>query len=401
LTIGAGQRTARPAKPAAELTVARTTDELEEVRAAWQSIPWRRLDPDADYYVTVVRARPEVVRPHILLLPNVEGAETVFVARLEDVQLRTSVGYRVLHQPSVRALTLVHGGVAGADTFEKAARLIEELRATLARREADVVVLPALCTDSPLYEAASTRVPFLYRGHGADPTVHWALRLPATFDEYLRSRSKKTRENLRVYRNRLFRDHGDDIGVRIFRAPEEADALFRDVDTVAAKTYQRSLGVAFADTNEQRALTKLGLERGWFRVYMLYLRGEPIAFWPGSAYNGTFFVGTPGYDPAYGEYSIGTFLLMRVVEDLCSDAAIELLDFGFGEAEYKRRFGNERWEEADIVLYAPTVKAIRINLTRTALSGAARLAKRTLAHAGLAAALKRRWRRRLAGGGRS
>lgn len=401
MTAAAEQATARARKPAAGLTVARTTDELEGVRAAWQGVPWERLDPDPDYYFTVVHARPKVLRPHVLLLPNAEGVETVFVARLEDVQLRTSVGYRVLHQPSVRALTLVHGGVAGADSLENAARLVDELRATLARREADVVVLPALRTDSALYEAASTGAPFLCRGHGADPTVHWALRVPASFDEYLRSRSKKTRENLRVYRNRLFRDHGDGIGVRVFRAPEEAEALFRDVDTVAAKTYQRSLGVAFADTNEQRALTKLGLERGWFRVYMLYIRGEPIAFWPGSAYNGTFFVGTPGYDPAYGDYSIGTFLLMRVIEDLCSDTEIDVLDFGFGEAEYKRRFGNESWEEADVVLYAPTVRAIRINLTRTALSGAARLAKRALAHAGLAAALKRRWRRRLVGAGRS
>jgi CelD/BcsL family acetyltransferase involved in cellulose biosynthesis len=401
LTAAAGQATARPRKPAAGLTVARTTDELEGVRAAWQGVPWRRLDPDPDYYFTVVHARPKVLRPHVLLLPNAEGAETVFVARLEDVQLRTSVGYRVLHQPTVRALTLVHGGVSGADTFEQAARLVAELRATLARGEADVVLLPALRTDSPLYGAASTLPPLLCRGHRPERTVHWALRLPPSFDEYVRSRSKKTRENLRVYRNRLFRDHGDDIAVRVFRTPAEADVLFRDVDAVAARTYQRSLGVAFADTEEQRALTKLGLERGWFRVYMLYVRGEPIAFWPGSAYNGTFFVGTPGYDPAFGEYSIGTYLLMRVVEDLCSDEEIEALDFGFGEAEYKRRFGNESWEEADLVLYAPTAKAIRINLTRTAVSAGVRLAKRTLARAGLAAALKRRWRRRLAGAGSS
>ena len=371
---------------------ARASEGLEGLRASWEAIPWARLDPVPDYFLTVVRSRPEVVRPHVVRLAEDDGDPVWFVARLEDVRLTTSVGYRSVHRPRVRCLTLVHGGFHGADTAARANAVVAEVRRVLASGEADVAVLPSLRPGSPLHDAAS-RVPSRVRELGARGT-HWALRLPDTFDDFVRSRSKKTRENIRVYRNRLHRDHGD-VTLRVFRAAEEADELFADLDAVSGKTYQRGLGVAFAATPEQRALAQLELERGWFRAYVLYAHGEPIAFWAGTAWNRTFFVGTPGYDPAYADYSIGTYVLMRVVEDLCADDGIDVLDYGFGDAEYKRRFGSESWEERDVLLFAPTLRGLRLRLTRRAVTGAVRLAKAGLERAGIERRVKQRWRRRL------
>ena len=103
---------------------------------------------------------------------------------------------------------------------------------------------------------------------------------------------------------------------------------------------------------------------------MLSAGDRPIAFWSGAGFNGTFFVGTPGYDPAFAEYSIGTYLLLRVIED--SDRRRRRSSrstTGFGESEYKRRFGSESWEEEDVLIFAPTVRGVRINATRTAVGG--------------------------------
>jgi CelD/BcsL family acetyltransferase involved in cellulose biosynthesis len=378
----------QPAGP----TVVRTIEAVEGHRAAWNSIAWTRVDPELEYFLTVLRTRPEVVRPHVIFVPA-EGEFSAFVGRLENVRLRTWAGYRAIYSPLVRSITLVHGGIAGADNTERAATLLGELRRSLSSGEADVAFLPSLRTDSPLYEAATALPSRLAQSEGE--SVHWGLRLPESFDDFIRSRSKKTRENVRVYRNRLVRDHGDRLSLKVFCSREEADVLFRDLDAVAARTYQRGLGVAFADTEEHRALTLFGLERGWWRAYVLYIADEPVAFWAGTTYNRTLFVGTPGYDPAYSAYSIGTYLLVRVVEQLCGDHEIDAIDFGFGDAEYKRRFGNESWTEADVLLFAPTVRAVRINLTRSAVGGAARLGRAALTRAGVASRLRQRWRRRL------
>jgi len=373
----------------------RTVEEVEAAKAQLEAMPWRRLDPVPDYALAVVRSRPEVVGPYVEILPSPGGERIVFVGRLEDVPLAVTVGYRTLYRPVARAITLVHGGVRGADSPAAAATLFERLREALANGEADVVSFPAIPVGSALH-AAATAVPRLLRNHHARRSTHWALRLPDSYDEFLRSRSKKTRENVRVYRNRLLRDHGDELSLRVYREPDELEEFLAAAEQVAVKTYQRGLGVALADTIEERALTGLAFERGWFRGWVLSAGDRPIAFWSGAGFNGTFFVGTPGYDPAFTEYSLGTYLLMRVIEDLIADPTVDVLDYGQGESEYKRRFGSESWEEEDVLVFARRARAIRINVLRTSIGGAAELGRRVAARTGLGPRLKRRWRRRLA-----
>jgi CelD/BcsL family acetyltransferase involved in cellulose biosynthesis len=87
-----------------------------------------------------------------------------------------------------------------------------------------------------------------------------------------------------------------------------------------------------------------------------------------------------------------------VIEDLCGDDGVSVLDYGFGEADYKRQFGNESWLESDVLVFAPSFKAARVNLTRTAIAGSADVAKRTLDRLGVLDSVKRRWRGRLASG---
>jgi CelD/BcsL family acetyltransferase involved in cellulose biosynthesis len=369
---------------------------LEHLRASWESVAWDRLDPVREYFLTVVRSRPEVAGVHAFFLPDEGRPEVAFVGRIEEVPLGLSVGYRRIYSPKIRAITLVHGGTAGIDTAERAEGVLRRLRDALEEGTADALILPAVRTDSQLF-AAAMDVRFPARQPVVARSVHWGLRLPDTFDAFLASRSSRTRKNLRVDRNRLQRDHGDSIELRVFREPAEADELFRDVRSLAAKTYQHGLGVAFADTADDEALISLALDRGWFRAYVLYVRGAPIAFWQGSVYARTFFTGTPGYDPSFADYGIGRYLLVRVIEQLCEDDEVDAIDYGFGDAEYKRRFGNESWEEADVILFAPRFRPLRINVTRTVLASSLRVVKGAFARVGATKRLKRRWRRRLAG----
>jgi hypothetical protein len=55
-----------------------------------------------------------------------------------------------------------------------------------------------------------------------------------------------------------------------------------------------------------------------------------------------------------------------MIEEMCREG-IRRIDYGQGQAFYKRRFGDEKWEEASVRIFAPTARAIRINLVRSAL----------------------------------
>jgi CelD/BcsL family acetyltransferase involved in cellulose biosynthesis len=187
--------------------------------------------------------------------------------------------------------------------------------------------------------------------------------------------------------------------MRVLSAPEDADRVFQDVCGLAARTYQHKLGVAFGADEERRRLIRLALDHGWFRAYVLYLDERPIAFWQGYVYDRTFFIGSPGYDPELSDYRPGSSLLMQVIEHLCADEGIDVLDYGSMYADYKRRFGSSSWEESDVYLYAPSFRGARVNAIRTGVLWAHGMGKRVVAGTDVGRRLKSRWRARLRRGG--
>ena len=67
---------------------------------------------------------------------------------------------------------------------------------------------------------------------------------------------------------------------------------------------------------------------------------------------------------------------MKVIEELCARPGIDRLDFGLGDADYKRHFSTESWSERDLLIFAPTVRGVLRNGMRTAILGGAAAARR-------------------------
>jgi CelD/BcsL family acetyltransferase involved in cellulose biosynthesis len=378
-------------------TVARSVEEVEALRGASETIGWPHPDPDPDYFLTVLATLPGAIRPHVLRLERPGRPPAMVMARLEEIQLEAKLGYLSIHRPRVRCLTVVHGGAAGVETAEDGAGVLEVLRGTLARGEADVVRFLGLSTESPLYAAAATAPRWLCRDHGVVPHPHWRVAVPGSMDDFLAGRSRNTRQNVRRYAKRFEKEFGGRIALRRFGAGVDVDLdrLCADLEHITAKTYQRGLGVGFTGDELQRRLMALGLRRGRYLAWVLDVDGVPSAFWDGTIHGGTFFIGSPGYDPALAEHRIGTWLQMRMMEDLCARDDLCALDYGMGDAQYKRSFGDECTMDAIVHVFAATATGLRVNATRTAATFVTRGARRALARAGLEEKLKRAWRRQL------
>jgi CelD/BcsL family acetyltransferase involved in cellulose biosynthesis len=319
------------------------------------------------------------------------------LGRIEDLRLRTKVGYKDVYAPRLSALTVVNNGLLGDDSEETCRALLAELRRSLEAGTADVLRLRNLRLDSSFHRIATSEPPRVARGYRTAPAVHWVLDLPDSFDAFLGGLSSSTRSSVKRYERKLIREYGDRLQVRIFRDPSELDALFDHIRQIAEKTYQGGLGVAFTGDELQRSITRLSMELGWFRAWVLSLDGTPCAFWHGEAYRGVFRIGVPGFDPALGHLRVGNFVLMRMIEALCADVDVHTVDYGFGDAEYKRRFGSRSWQEEDVLIYAISLKGIRVNAVRTSLLFSGALIRRVLERRGMFAWLKRGWRRRLSG----
>lgn len=377
-----------------DLVVIRSASEAVEHREAWQSLPIDHPHADLDFFLAVVEARSEVYRPHAVLVLDEGRPSALVAARLEATKLVTSFGYRAVYSPRVRALTVVPGGDLVTQR-SAAEELVESLLGSLRAGEADVVVFPSLRRDSTLFIELSRAVGSMRRSHFADVRTHRRLRLPANFDEFLATRKRKVRAGVRYDAKRLERQFTNRLRVERFASAGDFDRIFEEIPRIAELTYQRGLGAGFSDTPERRRLVRLSLEKGWFRAWVLYVDATPVAFWQGLVYRGVYHSATTGYDPEYGRDRVGIYLLMRVIADLCADSDVDLLDFGYGDAEYKRHFSDESWSEGDLLIFAPTIRARTINVVRTVVMGAATEARRILERVGMTDRVKTAWRRRI------
>jgi CelD/BcsL family acetyltransferase involved in cellulose biosynthesis len=377
------------------ITVARTPEEVESIREAWSALPVASPAADLDYHLTVIAHTPGVIRPHVVLLGQEGTPLALAVGRLERARLATKLGYATVLRPSVRSLTVSQGGFVDGNG-EHAEPLLAALVDTL-RDDADVLQLRFLPVDSEAHTLATTAPGALQRQRFSEPVHRWRAALPPSFAEYLQARSAKTRSNLKRYTRRLEEQFGDRLAFRVFAEPEELDQLVRDTEEISVKTYQHGLGVGFSDAPRDRALLELALSRGWYRGFVLSLDGAPSAYWHGMVYGRTFFTGPTGYDPSHRDLRLGTYVLGKMVERMCGEA--DRLDFGVGDAEYKRHFGDEHVAEEDVLVYAPRAKPVAVNLARSSVLGVSRAGRAVLARSGALDEARRRWRSRHSGGG--
>ena len=173
------------------------------------------------------------------------------------------------------------------------------------------------------------------------------------------------------------------------------DRAVRLVEAIARKTYQRGLGAGFRDTPEARSRWRTAAGQGCLRAYVLWLGGEPAAFCTGFALDSTLWLEHLGFDPVFRRFRPGTHLILRVIADLAEQRQVRRIDFGIGDADYKRRLCHESRDDVSVFVFAPTCKGIWLNGLRSLADGMGRAGQWCLERLGLLSWFKRRWRRAL------
>ena len=382
--------------PPNDLTIhlARGFDEVATLRPEWESLPSDAITSDFDYVHTVIASEPSMLEPAVFTVARSGRPLAMVIARLERVPLSFRLGYKRIYEPVVRSLTVVYRGFRGELDAETSSLVARELTRFLGEGKLDVVILRRLDTQHPLYRAVTTEPRVFNRPLYTRVGVCWERSLPETFPEFMQSISKSTRSSVRNYSNKLEREFGDRLQLRRFTDPSDLDTYFGHADAVAAMSYQRGLGVGVRNEPSQRMRTKLSMDRGWFRAYVLYVDETPIAFAAGDAYGGRFHYGIPGYDPEYGKYRVGTYIFLKMVEDLCQDDRVQVLDFGPGDAEHKHHFGDRSWHEADVYLFASRPRPLFINVARATILGTSDGVSSVARRIGVVGRVKRWWRDR-------
>jgi Acetyltransferase (GNAT) domain len=370
-----------------QIRCATSLAEAEALRPTWQAMGFTEAEADIDRFLIGSRY-DSVVRPHVLVASQDGEPRAMLVARLEQRDVRARFGYATVLRSRLNCLTVLHEGVAGPGRAEAEPRLVAALLSGLGGDSADAVLFRYLDVDSALFRDARRIAGAMRRPYWLAIEPHWTCELPGSYDEFL-ERMPRRKSALRYVR-KLERELGDRLEVRRFENVDDLDRVLDDLERVAATSYQRGLGVGF-DASRDRAMVKLDLERGWLRAWILYVDSVPRAFELGTAYEGTYFLAAKGYDPDWTARRVGNYVALRAWRDLCDDPAVRRVDFGYGDADYKREAATAHRREADLLIHARSPSGIARNALHSSVTGADRLARR-LAGKERVAHLKRRWR---------
>jgi CelD/BcsL family acetyltransferase involved in cellulose biosynthesis len=123
--------------------------------------------------------------------------------------------------------------------------------------------------------------------------------------------------------------------------------------------------------------TRLALQRGWLRLFLLHLNERPVAALYGLRYGRTFYFYQSGFDPAYAKQSVGLVAMGLTIRKALEEGAAEF-DLLHGDETYKSLWTRQHRAIGRLEVYPPRVMgAIQKGMTEFG-RGARRLARRAM-----------------------
>jgi hypothetical protein len=147
------------------------------------------------------------------------------------------------------------------------------------------------------------------------------------------------------------RERGEIQLTRVTEA-SEIDAFLEAAYGISRTTWQfRRYGeLAARDLDMARSELQLLAKRGWLRSYLLKIGDVPCSFILGLQYGPRFHPYYVGVDDKWLTYSVGTVILLRVLEDLFNENSPRFYDFG-SHVKWQEFFGTESYPESSVWLF--------------------------------------------------
>jgi CelD/BcsL family acetyltransferase involved in cellulose biosynthesis len=176
-----------------------------------------------------------------------------------------------------------------------------------------------------------------------------------TWDTYLAILGPEHRYGLNRKVKRIYRD----FAVRLEQASTETqcrEGIDRLIELHNLRRRDRGGSDAF-HTNElvqfHETFAPLTLERGWLRLFTLWLNDRPVASLYGFLYNKKFYFFQSGLHPDFEKQSVGLVVMGMAIKQAIEEGAEEF-DFLHGDESYKKHWAPKKRELSRLELYPPT-----------------------------------------------
>ena len=176
-----------------------------------------------------------------------------------------------------------------------------------------------------------------------------------TWETYLASLGSEHRYNLQRKSKRLNRDRR--VRIEQARTHEQCREGIDQLITLHNLRWQSRGGSDALHTAElvefHRALAPLALERGWLRLFTLWVDDRAAACLYGFIYQNKFYFYQSGFHPDFEKDSVG-LVLMGIAIKSAIEESVDEFDFLHGDESYKRHWTRGSRVLSRLELYPPT-----------------------------------------------
>ncbi|MEJ2346944.1 MAG: GNAT family N-acetyltransferase [Gammaproteobacteria bacterium] len=204
--------------------------------------------------------------------------------------------------------------------------------------------------------AAAAGLRWCIASQGRNP----GLSLAGTWSDYYGRRSRRLKKGNNLIANRLRRG-GIHVRVERYtsnesRAEEMASVLHAAAD-LSGRSWKDQLGVSLSHAGPRAWFERLNehaIRAGWLSLWLLWVDNQPAAMEYQLQYNGCVHALRSDFDPAFDEYSPGTYLHWKMLEALF-DTDATLYQMGPGNNPYKYRWAELFDPMSSLTIYSSTL----------------------------------------------
>ncbi|MGH8156948.1 MAG: GNAT family N-acetyltransferase [Rhodanobacter sp.] len=166
--------------------------------------------------------------------------------------------------------------------------------------------------------------------------LNWTIQPQASPATYLTSLGSKRRNDLTRRLRNVYKKLGETAQLRIFDAPEHVDDYCRLMNQVYARSWHAAALPIDWELPTRRAVFRQLLDHQHLIGHVLMLGTRPIAYVHGYRLGGRYLLDDTGYDEEFAHLGVGSALVFQAIQDLIERHPGELIDFGYGDNQYKR-----------------------------------------------------------------